>query len=480
MLEQSVRELEVLLALCRAAPLVDVIGSAEKLLFQLCPYLIESYCQQITASPFLWSIQPSPWECLTSSLSEAILCLGLNFPQLHDQTCKAIDLYLDNILAFSEMEFQDSDLLHFASTVVSFLGFLESAAAHIHFWSSSERLALVTRAKQILSQNFLIAAEATFSTVRNSHDRHLKAWKRYSRHYAANGRPLGSMLLQKKFMKLLLSTTSAMLIRDPMSLQHSDVLDLLMSGLVPLAEGGKAESGKADEQDDPSTFQSLAEVAAEEMALIEDGADYLQLGTAWQQRLAFSVKAFALASYCNCVILGGSAADCEVLMKWLDSTIQDVVQMADETLAGVTLKVMAIISQRDLVLASSLSRTLPRFIVRSSPSQVTVKVAAQCLAYVLQFLSQDVIITTLYTLGNVLSSGIPDRALHSGSLRDRLMPYDQQTTGSAISLALNSDEEKHHVYGSVIEAVVGVAKTCKDEKVSVVLYQIVECRSDFC
>ncbi|RPB23833.1 hypothetical protein L211DRAFT_808851 [Terfezia boudieri ATCC MYA-4762] len=457
----SVRELQVLLALCRAAPLVENMESAEKLLSQLCPYLIESHCQRITPSPFLSSIQPSPWECLTSSLSEAILCLGLRFPRLHEDTRMAMDRYIDNVLSFSAVEFQDSELLNFASTVTSFLGFLETVATYIYFWTSNEQLSLIARVKQILSNTFPISVEATFSTIRNSHDRHLRAWKRYSRHYAAHGKPLGSMLLQRGFMKLLLSTTSTMLVTDPTTLQNNDILDILMSS----DDVGKTGIKLNEEEEDRFTVQALAEIATEEVALIEDGADYLQLGTAWQQHLAFSVKAFALASYCNCVILSGSAGNRELLMKWLDTTIQDPIQMADETLAGVTLKVMAIVSQRDPALASSLSRTLPRFIVRNSPSQVIVKVAAQCLAFVLKFLSQDVIITTLYTLGNVLSSGVPERALQGGSLRDRLLPYDQQTTGSAISLALNSDEEKLHVYASVIEAIVGVAKTCKDEKI---------------
>ena len=371
-----------------------------------------------------------------------------------------MDLYLDNVLAFSRLEFHDGDLLNFASTVASFLGFLEAAATNAHFWNSEQRLDLITTARQILSQNFLISVEATFSTIRNSHERDLRSWKRYGRQYAANGRPLGQMLLQRGFMRLLLSSTS-MLVADPSTLLSEDVLDVLMS------RGSKPNFDiDFDAESDYGAVKSLAEVAAEELVLIEDWSDYLQLGTAWQQRLAFSVKAFALASYCTCVVLSNSVADSELLMKWLDTTIQDPIQMADETLAGVTLKIMAILSQNDPTLAASLSRTLPRFIVRTAPSQTTVKVASQCLAFVLQFLSQDVIITTLYTLGNVLSAGNPERGLHTGTLRERLLPggYDQQT-GSAISLALNSDEEKHHVYASVIEAVVEVAKSCQDEKV---------------
>lgn len=453
------RELEVLLSLCRASPLLQSMDSAKKLLRQIVPYLTESYCQLIMPSPLLSGIEPSPWGCLTSSLTAAVLCLGLKFPKLRYYGQEAVEAYLDNVLNFSQSEARDTEPLGIASVVASLLGFLESAATHANFWNSSERLHLISRVKSILSENFLISVESTFSTIRNSHNRYLKPWKRYTRHYAAIGRPLGSMLLQRGFMRLLLSSTS-MLVADHSVLQDDDVLDVLMASHI-IARRNLIKG----EENGASVIDQLAGIAAEEIALIEDGADYLQLGTAWQQRLAFSVKAFALASYCNCVVLSNGAADVEMLIKWLEVTMQDSIQMADETLASVTLKVMAILSESDTVFAASLSRTLPRFIVRSSPNQVTVRVAARCLAHILQFLSQDAIITTLYTLGNVLSPGNSERGLASGSLRERLLPYDQQTMGSAISLALNSDEEKQHVYTSVIEAVVGIAKTCSDDKV---------------
>src|SRR5690606_11356986 len=183
--------------------------------------------------------------------------------------------------------------------------------------------------------------------------------------------------------------------------------------------------------------------------------------------LAFSVKSYAMVSYGSCIIINDEIADSQTLVRWLESTMADPVQMANEELAAVTLKIMAIISKNDTHFAASLSRTLPRFIVRGSPSSVTVNVAAKCLAYVLQFLSQDAIITTLYTLGNVISSGNPERGLTSTSYRDKYLNSEYQTMGSAISLSLTTDEEKNQVYSSVIEATVGVAKSCGDEKVTV-------------
>lgn len=56
---QSLSELDVLLALCKAAPHVQDIGNAKRLLLQLSPYIEEAHNQVLAPSPFLKSIEPS-------------------------------------------------------------------------------------------------------------------------------------------------------------------------------------------------------------------------------------------------------------------------------------------------------------------------------------------------------------------------------------------------------------------------------------
>jgi phosphatidylinositol 4-kinase len=149
--------------------------------------------------------------------------------------------------------------------------------------------------------------------------------------------------------------------------------------------------------------------------------------------------------------------------------------MADETLASVVLKCMAVLARISPAFASSLSRSLPRFIVRGGLRGQTIAVAANCLAYVLQFLSQDAVITTLYTLGNVLSSGSGEIAPVVGNAQDGIMkphltrevfaPYERQASGSAISLTLSGEEETATAYGNVVQAIVIISSTCKDDKI---------------
>ncbi|TKA76163.1 hypothetical protein B0A49_03968 [Cryomyces minteri] len=148
--------------------------------------------------------------------------------------------------------------------------------------------------------------------------------------------------------------------------------------------------------------------------------------------------------------------------------------MADENLAQVVLRCMAVLAKSSSALASNISRSLPRFIVQGGLNSRTAAVAAECLAFVLKLLSQDAIITTLYSLGNVLSASTGVDGLsnplpfHDSSMSTHQStgPYDRPSTGSAISLALSDSEETSVVYGIVVQAIVGIASSCKDDKIT--------------
>jgi phosphatidylinositol 4-kinase len=443
---------------------------------QLSPYILEAPTQVFLSSPFFREIEPSPIEALGYYLSTALLSLGVNHDFLQNVVSETLWDYLDNCaeatLAATQVTGSDNggsseveDAIHVATVTLSVLGFLDAAATYANFWTPSERLNLIARMKKILSEGFLVAVETAFSTIRNSHSPHgnVKEWKRYVRHYAAIGRPLGAMLLQRSFMWLLVASSS-LLHADIDVLRGSDILDLLISGM-----------GISRSEANYTTIGTMAELAADEMSLLEDGADYLRLGSTWQQRLAFSVKAGALTSYLNCALLNEDAADPDILMTWLEDTLADSVQMADETLASVVLRSMALISKLSPSFAPNVSRLLPRFIVQGGARGNTISVASTCLAYVLQILSQDTIITTLYTLGNVLSSSSnAERALGSGVNGDTGLDgsvnstfYNgKQSTGSSISLAISGEEETSVVYENVVQAICGIATSCNDPKIT--------------
>lgn len=429
----------------------------------------------IAPSPFLRSIEPSPWEALSYHLTCAVLAIGIKHPSLHTAALDCTVHYLCNCIdainassalhpgsADSGSDVSVVEILNSATISVSLLGFLEAASVHANFYSLSEQLEVVRLLRQIMSEDFMVSVEGVFSSIRTSKivSKDLLNWKSFTKRYAALGQPLGGMVLQHRFMRLLVSCSS-LLIASSEQLQHTDIFDLLTS---------KNPLPHLDHDDDARSalIEVLSEVVIEEMNLLEDGADYLQLGSAWQQRLAFAVKANALNVFLNCMIADEEIADLDRLMSWLENSITDSVQMADNTLACVVLKSMAVVARFSSAVASTLSRSLPRFIVQGGIQGETITVAARSLTYIFQLLSQDAAITGLYSLGNVLSTKSNADKLQDNSLSvpGNVGRYGQHSTGSAISLDLSGDIETAVVYGNIVRAIVSIASNCQDEKIT--------------
>ena len=470
----------MLLALCKAGPCLNDLKSAERLVGQLSPYLLEAHAQVIAASPFLRFIEPSPWEALSYNLTVALLAIGIKHAQVHAEVYSSTVGYLRNCVeklrflaasaARNRGSHDDVDIpetLELGITSVSILGFLEAASVYFNFYTVYERIEVVDLLRQILTESFLVSVEGTFSSIRTSEvaSREIKDWKQYTRRYASSGRPLGAMLLQRGFMRLLVSCSSLQIsVAD--NLQQTDILDILMS---------KKQIVHADDNEARACMtEMMSEIASEQMRLLEDGADYLQLGSAWQQRLAFAVKAYALSTFLCCMVVDEDIADAEALISWLEDTMTDSVQMADDDLARTVLKCMAVVAKTFPLVASALSRSLPRFIVQGGIKGATIDIAARCLAHILQLLSQDAVITGLYSLGNVLSAGsnaekgISYSANSNGTLSTsrNTARYTHQSTGSAISLDLRGDEDSSAVYGNVVRAIVSIATTSEDDKIT--------------
>ena len=450
---------------------------ASRLFSQLSQYLPEAHNQRFHPSPFLRSVKPSPWESLTYNLALSLLSLGSAYPSLREAASSTINQYLDNcaeaIDAVIPFAGRDSDAGRHGATyessavlsiAVSLVGFLEASSACTSFWSASEKLVLVERVRALLSEGFMVAIETASSSIRHlsAADSVLRDWKKYTRRYAATGRPLGATLLQKGFMRFV-NSCAASLIGSP-NLAEDEFLDDYMNGVGFARSHGDAEV---------SLIEHITEIIANEIRLLADGSDYLQLGSPWQQQLTFSVKASAFIGFLDCVILGEDSTNVEVFISWLDDTLLDPTQMSFPELATATLKSIAITARMFPNSAPNGSRSLLRFIAQGATSAgSTIAQAALCLAHVLGVLSQDAVITTLYSLGNVLSPGSSTERPYQNQLTgdptvngNTFVPYTQQRNGSATSLSANVDED-NVTYRNVIHAIVTIAASCNDDKIS--------------
>ncbi|TIA45992.1 phosphatidylinositol 3, partial [Aureobasidium pullulans] len=474
----GIRELEVLIALCRASSSIESLEHAERLLQQITPYLSEAQNQTFRPSPFLRHVHPSPWEVLVQEVASALLNIGIKHSSLRSQVVTSIintiDAYVhqgQNIDRLDTSEDSALDIDNASRTItfsVSLLGLLSALAEKPQVCTVQERARIIYKLQTLYSEKFMVTIEGTLSSVRNSHGIHMKEWKRLLRVYASMGRPLGAMLLQHAFTQYLASSAAIMVTPSEFS-RDEQVLDYLLQQTPQSLSGYEGVDG--------SSLEKLTELLTEIVSLLDADADYLQVSSAWQQQLAFSTKASCLISFLCCSLANEDIADADVLMAWLDGILTDPVQLADERLASVTLKCMAILAKTFKAFASNLARSLPRFIVQGRMTSDTVVIAANCLADVLQLLPQDLVISTLYSLGNVLSTGpstnrantslfIDGNGTANGTMNGSVTSYTQQPTGSSISLVTNDDEETVLVHAAVVEAIVAIARKCHDERIT--------------
>ncbi|ODA81921.1 hypothetical protein RJ55_00426 [Drechmeria coniospora] len=475
----SIREFEVLLALCNTAPAIKSARDAQKLSHQLMPYILEAHSQVFVPSPAFRKIDPSPTESLAFHVTGALLSLGIKFIDLRDSVADGVWAFInscscaiENFTSPSPSGPQDPPLeeaIRTATIALALLGFLDAASAQANFWKFGGRLALIQKLEELLSEPFLVGIETSLSTIRNSHsqDREVKEWKRLLRHYALSGRPLGAMLLQRSLMWLILSSTTLM-VADAPTLRTTHILDFLMSGDTHCFQNpGKLFDG------DRRSIEVYAALAINQMDHLEAGADFVRLGSLNQQKLAFAVKSSAIITFLTCSLLNQELADADILMTWLQETLEDPIQMADDALASVVLRCLALICRISPSLSSTVSRVLPRFLVQATPSRITVRAASNSLAFVLKMLSKDAVISTLYTLGNVLSpetgggitNGQANGTAGDGSASSPIYT-GRHSTGSSISLKMNGEEETAIVYGNVVQAICSIAAAFQDEKIT--------------
>ena len=460
----------------KVASQLDNIRDAELLFNRISPYLLEAHEQAIVPSPFLQLVEPSPWEALGYNLVAAMLAIGIKHTSLHSRIYDCLVKYTDKCRVIAESarrsnieaasgSIKTQKILGTVMLSMSLLGFLNATSTYFHFFSANERLVVVGLLRDLLSDSFLVSLEGALSSIRNSDSgsRVTKDFKFFSKRYASSGRPLGAMLLQQGLLRLLVSCSSLQVFPKE-TLQDISILEALM----PMRHPQLAPRREVD----TVLTETLADAAAEAMRLLEDGADYLELGSAWQQHLAFKVRGHALVIFLTCMIIDEEVADEDVLMSWLDNVMADPVQMANAELACIVLKCVAIVAKTSSAIASGLSRSLPRFIVQGGVQGHTAVVAAQCLASILKLLSQDAIITGLYSLGNVLSAsssenGITSTGLVNGSLGSKGSGrYTQHRNSSAISLGVSGEEETLLVYAVVVRAIVTIARECANEKIT--------------
>lgn len=473
---KNAREFDSLLALCKAGPYISNADHAIKFVAQLVEYLPFIHSLQFRSSPLLRSIKPSPWEELAKHLTGSLLALGCRFSSLRKKIHEGVLECLNNCFQDIENQFslnpdgtygiEVNDMQHVSKIVaiaVSLVGFLEAASTHANFWSTSERVDIIRLLRHALSEKFLIAVERATSIIQNTNhsNRALSDWQRYAKRYMSDRRPLGAMLIEQSFMKFVLACNSKEWF-DDFCVSPVPLLNKYISGIsMPDPSGEEKELVKCS-----------VGIIKNQISILEDGSDYLQIGSAEQQTLVFSIKSLSLASFLNCIILDEKSADPALLLVWLERTLVHPDQMGSTELATVSLMTMTVLARLSPQNASSISRSLLKFITQNGGVVSTVATAAGCLAETLQLLPQDTVIGTIYSLGNVISAGsTTTRYAQTPASRTAEALFQnsaqnlQMVDKNSVSSDKNDSDDMSVVYKNVINAIVTIATSSNDSKI---------------
>ncbi|KAI9718337.1 MAG: phosphatidylinositol-4- kinase [Chrysothrix sp. TS-e1954] len=471
------REFETILAVSGAVRSECPLSRATRLLAQLSPYVLRACSQRLRPSPHFRSLAVSPWQLLSAAVVGGLLQLGLAVPAVRGDAVSASTGYLRTCAdqavqlraATSVDSSKDANIQSLQKSLdvlalgTSLLGFLDVATRNPGVWSSLEQCEILHHLNNIISESFLLMFEAAISEVRDSsiNLQVVRDWKFYLGCYSFQGTLLGAMLMRHAYVRLAESFASLKVTNDP-SLQRKEVMQSLID--QPLRE--------APQDGSLQLIGVLAETAARVIVDLEEGYDYLSLGSSLQQRLLAAVKSSALACFTYCYIANEDAAEKQVLLTWLDSTLEDPVQTADTQLACTTLRCLAVLANTQKDVAFSLTRSIPRHLMQGVTEADISSAAADCLLISLKNVPQDAMITTLYALGNSLK---PRHAIDPGTRAvmfddpdnddlagDPVHRYAQHA--STTSLTFSESTESAIVQSAIVHAIVVVAKGLKDKK----------------
>lgn len=310
------------------------------------------------------------------------------------------------------------------------------------------QIALLNAIRGIFQDELSLKLEETLSMLRKSDrsDPGRSIWSAYCSNYRTAGKTLGSLTLRSCYVEMVRNITG-------LHLLHGNLEDFSIQGcyLDTIMELPRFDSHIDDAH--RQVLKLSCEIAMSEIAIVEDGIDYVNMASSRQRRLTFGLKASALEILCiGCLFEEYAISD---LVRLVESALLDEDQIMEEVLICTIFKIMALLCKRNPETGSSLARIFPRLLVRYSTTLTTIQTGTVCVAYALRYLSQDAVISTLYTFTNILAPerGNSPTANRLSSKQVNSKSLQRVTSmGSNISLVSHNEEEMNIVYENVIHA----------------------------
>lgn len=456
-----------MLALARSAGFIQDLTQALKLIRLLGRYLCENPSQKIVNSATNRDIKPSPWQVSSKCLARAILIIGNKFQadnNIFSESQLILSRYLDIVFSsFLTAETFDNQQKFFP-LLFSIQGFLEAVTSKISIVPYSFIQKLLIKIREVFSTEFLLAIETTVAKFSSNLSREEYAaallhpwstqssdfiWIYYAESYARSNKQLGAMQFSSYLCELARAVSSKII--GTSDLSNVNLLDKLLD----IEKLGKLTEQQYD------ILDLVTDYAVAQITSLDEGADYIELASPEKIELAYATKTSALQIIGVSVYFKHFSVDEAV--KLVVSSISHEYGMSNSVLAVTVFKLASLLCLFNDEIGGVITKYFSHFITIPSVDAGLVKNCADTLVFGLKTLSQDVVVSTIYTFINLLSADhdpISPTAPAKG--------YHDQTSGSVTGTEETSTSDSYNVglYRNAITAVVTIASKYGDPQIA--------------
>lgn len=423
--------------------------------------MCETPRQKFANTSRIRDIKPSPWQVVSKSLTQALLALGHKFGNgLLEESQNALHHFLEIITTSLENGATFEDQALFFPLLFSVQGFFQALTLEISIAPYPFIQKVMIKMEEHFNTDLLLRIEtavAKYSTFLSNDEQpvtsgtqleHLQlvdsVWKHYVEVYFHTNQQLGALQLSSYLCEFVRAVVSKLIQTD------KQPADSLIDKLLETEKLGDLTEQQAD------ILRMSTAFALNQISSLDDGADYIELASPERIDLAYFMKASALQ------IIGVSVyyklLDSDKAVKFVVSSMQHDYGMSNPRLAVTVFKLASLLCVSNDEIGGIMVKYFSHFITLPTVNDTLVRECATSLVFGLKTFSQDVVVSTIYTLINVLSVD-QDSSVY---------PLRVKNDQSSISESEDNVSESYKVglYRNAITAVVAIAAAYGDPQIA--------------
>ncbi|CAK9437233.1 uncharacterized protein LODBEIA_P16110 [Lodderomyces beijingensis] len=477
------KEYEVLIALCDATKKTMKVNNQVKILIdKFKVYLFELPDQKFAYNILSNSVAVSPWTLLSEKLTSGLINLAYQANKVYfDEVVEIFHQFIDKFFDNVEPEF---------SNFLTLMGFIEGLNKNAHFLSFSSRTFKIFTMLDASVDNFEFLCDVeSYSDF--LYDEPNEYSELRDRDYTINFSPI---LYLEKLAKLMCSIINAIIGNKDESL-----LSCLLAKVAhtydhnshngqgqPKLNGKAKEGGLEFTRANMEIIKILSDLALRKVEFLDRGETYIVYSTFNRLKLGYLAKSYSL-QVLSCSMFTDNL-DLKTSRNLFKSCIEIRDVMLDPDLGLTVFEFGSLLVFKDETVGPLLTRVFTSVVANPKLQSQYCLEASKSVGLAGKRLSQDAVVTTIYSLTNLLFVSNEGLSLHSksarrvaknmtgletGSIKDLSPVSSRRTSVSDVSQVFSkaavSSEYDENDYRKVCEnavtAIIEVSDACDDETV---------------